>query len=152
MTLSEKIAQDLTTAMKARDEARVSTLRMLKSAVHAAGIQKGKSSLEDGEVLEVIQRMLKQYQESVEAYTKGNRLDLAEKEKKEIEILRAYLPPAISEEELKSIIRATLQELKVSGASAVGQVMKAVIPKVKGRADGKLINQLVTQMLQAVHE
>ena len=148
MTLSERIGEELKSAMKAQDAARVSTLRMLKSEVNAAAIKLGKNFLEDGEIFEVIQRMLKAHQESVEAFTKGARADLVEKEKKEIELLKVYLPPAMGEEELKGIIKGAIGELKVSGPLAMGQVMKAVMPKIKGRADGKLVNQLVTQLLQ----
>ena len=148
MTLSEQIGEELKSAMKARDAVRVSTLRMLKSAVTAAAIQKEKPSLEDAEVLEVIQKMLKTHQESVEAFTKGGRPELAQKETHEAGILKAYLPPAMEESELKKIIEETVQELGVRGPSALGQVMKAVLPKVKGRADGKWVSQLVSQLLK----
>ena len=147
MTLSEQIDADLKTAMKAGDSQKVSTLRMLKAASSNQAIQKGKSSLEDGEIHEVIQKTIKQHQESIEAFTKGNRPELAAKEEQEAKILKAYLPPAMGEAELKGIIQATIQELGASGPAALGQVMKAVLPKVKGRADGKQVSQLVGQLL-----
>ncbi len=147
MTLSEQIDADLKTAMKAGDSQKVSTLRMLKAASSNQAIQKGKSSLEDGEIHEVIQETIKQHQESIEAFTKGNRPELAAKEEQEAKILKAYLPPAMGEAELKGIIQATIQELGASGPAALGQVMKAVLPKVKGRADGKQVSQLVGQLL-----
>ena len=148
MTLSERIDDELKTAMKARDQAKVSTLRMLKSSAANAALQKGKNSLEDAEVIEVIQKTIKQHQESVEAFTKGGRADLAEKEKHEAEILKAYCPPAMEEAELTAIIQAAILELGVSGPAALGQVMKAVLPKVKGRADGKQVNRLAAKLLQ----
>ena len=148
MTLTEKIEGDIKTAMKAREELTVSALRMLKAACAESSLQKGKSSLEDGEVLEVIQKLLKQRNESVEAFTKGGRMDLAQKEAKEAQILKAYLPPAMDEKELRSLIEAAIRELGASGPSAMGQVMKAVSPKVKGRADGKQVSTLVAQILQ----
>ena len=147
MTLLERIDDELKSAMKARDQAKVSTLRMLKSAATNAAVQRGKNSLEDAEVLEVIQKTIKQHHESVEAFTKGGRADLAEKEKHEAAILQVYLPPAMDEAELKGIIQAAIQELGLSGPNALGQVMKAVLPKVKGRADGKMVNQLAAQLL-----
>ncbi len=148
MTLAEKINEELKASMKARDELRTSVLRMLKAASSNAAIQKGKDLLEDGEMLEVVQKLMKQRQESVDAYTKAGRNDLAEKEKKEAQILQAYLPPAMPEEELKAIIQAAIEELGASGPAAVGQIMKVVLPKVKGRADGKQVNQLVAQLLK----
>lgn len=149
MTLAEKINEDLKTALKAGDQTKVSTLRMLKYAVSNAAIQKGKNGLEDGEILEVIQKSLKQHQESVDAFTKGGRADLAEKETHEAKILKGYLPPQMSEEELKGLIQAAIRELGVSGPSGMGPVMKKVQPQVKGRADGKTVSQLVSQLLQA---
>ncbi len=148
MTLAEKINNELKASMKARDELRTSVLRMLKAASSNAAIQKGKDLLEDGEMLEVVQKLMKQRQESVDAYTKAGRNDLADKEKKEAQILQAYLPPAMPEEELRAIIQEAIKELGASGPSAVGQIMKVVLPKVKGRADGKQVNQLVAQLLK----
>ncbi|MBI3615819.1 MAG: GatB/YqeY domain-containing protein [Candidatus Omnitrophica bacterium] len=147
MTLAQKINDDLKTAMKAGDSAKVSTLRMLKAAVSNLAIQKGKTDLEDGEIQEVIQKSLKQHQESVEAFTKGNRPELAQKEAHEAKLLKEYLPPSMDAGELKALIQATIKELGVSGPSALGQVMKAVLPKVKGRADGREVSQLVSQLL-----
>ncbi|MBI3317851.1 MAG: GatB/YqeY domain-containing protein [Candidatus Omnitrophica bacterium] len=149
MTLFEKIQEDLKTAMKARDELKVSTLRGLKAAAMNQAIALKKQLLEEPEVMDVIQKLLKQRQESIEAFTKGNRPDLASKESKEAEILRTYLPAQMDEAELKAIIQAALKELGASGTPALGQVMKAVLPKVKGRAEGKRVNELVVQLLKA---
>ena len=145
--LFQRINDDLKTAMKAGDSVKVSTLRMLKAAASNLAIQKGKPELEDGEIQEVIQRSLKQHQESVDAFTKGNRPELAEKEAHEAKILKEYLPPSMEEGELKALIQATIKELGASGPAALGQVMKAVLPKVRGRADGKQVSQLVGQFL-----
>ncbi|MCM8794661.1 MAG: GatB/YqeY domain-containing protein [Candidatus Omnitrophica bacterium] len=148
MSLQDRINEDLKLSIKARDEIKTSTLRMLKAASSNAAIQKGKDVLEDGEMMEVIQKLIKQRQESVEAFTKAGRTDMAQKESKEADILKGYLPAAMSEAELKAIIEAAIKEVGASGPAAVGQVMKAVLPKVKGRADGKQVNQLVSQLLQ----
>ena len=147
MPLTQKIDEDLKTAMKARETLRVSTLRLLKAAASNAAISKGKALLEDGEVLDCIAKMLKQREESVAAYTKGNRPELAEKEKQEAAILKGYLSPALGDEELKAIIRAAIQESGAAGPQGMGLVMKVVMPKVAGRADGSKISQWVKEAL-----
>ena len=148
MPLLSKIDEDLKTAMKAREELKVSALRMLKAASSNAAIAKGKPDLEDAELMEVIAKLIKQREESVEAYTKGNRPELAEKEKKEAAILKAYLPAAMPDEELKTIIQAAIQETGASGPQGMGAVMKAVLPKVAGRADGKKVSGLAAELLK----
>lgn len=148
MPLLAKVDEDLKTAMKGREELKVSCLRLLKAAASNAAIAKGKINLEDAEVMEVIAKLIKQREESAEAYTKGNRPELAEKERKEAEILKAYLPAQMPEEELKAIIQAAVKETGASGPQGMGAVMKAVLPKVAGRADGKVVNELVKQSLQ----
>ena len=147
MPLLAKIDEDLKTAMKARDESKVSSLRMLKAASSNAAIAKGKATLEDAEVIDVIGKLIKQRDESVEAYTKGNRPELAEKEKKEAAILKAYLPAQMPDEELKGIIQAAVKEAGASGPQGMGAVMKAVLPKVAGRADGGKVSQFVREAL-----
>ena len=147
MPLLAKVEEDLKGAMKGRDELKVSCLRLLKAATSNAAIQKGKASLEDAEVMDVIAKLIKQRDESVEAYTKGNRPELAEKEKKEAAILKAYLPAAMPDEELKAIIQAAVKETGASGPQGMGAVMKAVLPKVAGRADGGKVSQFVRETL-----
>ena len=147
MAFVDDISKQLMEAMKARDEAKVSTLRMIKAALGAQAIQKGKDKLDDAESIDVLGKMLKQREESVAAFEKGNRPDLADKERKEAEILKTYLPAQMSEAELKAIVEATVKELGLSGPQALGAVMKVVMPKVAGRADGKMLNQLVRQTL-----
>ena len=148
MTLAQRFDEDLKTAMKAREELKVSTLRLLKAASSNAAIQKGKPALEDAEMVDVIAKLVKQREESVAAYTKGNRPELAKKEEEEAKILKSYLPAQLSEAELKEIVQAAVQETGASGPQAMGAVMKLVMPKVAGRADGKLVNELVRQSLQ----
>ena len=147
MNLLQQVDEDIKTAMKARDELKVSALRMLKAAASNAAIAKSKADLEDAEVLDVIAKLIKQRDESVEAYTKGNRPELAEKEKKEAAILKAYLPAAMPDEELKAIIQAAVKETGASGPQGMGAVMKAVLPKVAGRADGGKVSQFVREAL-----
>ena len=147
MILHQRLDEDLKAAMKGGDSAKVSTLRMLKAAMGNQAIQKGKATLDEPEIVEVIRSQIKQHQESVEAFTKGNRPDLAKKEARELEILKGYLPAEMTEKELKDLIQGTLQELGVKGPAAMGQVMKALMPKVAGRADGKRVSQLVKELL-----
>lgn len=143
MSLAQKIDEDFKAALKARDELKVSCLRMFKAAASNAAIQKGKLVLEDSEILDVIAKLIKQREESVEAFTKGNRPELAEKEKKEAAILKAYLPAALPDEELKAIIQVAVKETGASGPQGMGAVMKAVLPKVSGRAEGSKVSQFV---------
>ncbi len=147
MNLTQKIDEEIKTAMKAREELKLSTLRMLKAAVSNAAIQKGKPSLEDAEVLDIIAKLLKQRDESIAAYTKGGRPELAEKEQKEAALLKAYLPSGLSDEELKAIVQQAVRETGASGPQSMGAVMKAVMPKVSGRADGSKISQFVKEAL-----
>ncbi len=149
MTLTEQIDQDLKGALKAKEALKLSVLRMLKAAVSNQLIQKGAERLEDSEVLEVVAKLIKQRAESIEAFTQGNRPELAEKEKQEAEILKAYLPPPLPEAELKALIQKVIEELGASGPKAMGQVMKAVVPQVAGRADGKTVSTLVKTLLSA---
>lgn len=148
MTLAQRVDEDLKIAMKAREELKVSTLRLLKAAAGNAAISKGKQALEDAEVVEVIGKLVRQRDESIAAYTKGNRPELAQKEETEAKILKAYLPAQLSEAELKEIVQAAVREAGASGPQAMGAVMRIVMPKVAGRADGKLVSELVRQSLQ----
>ena len=147
MTLAQRFDEDLKVAMKTREELKVSTLRLLKAAASNAAIAKGKPVLEDAEMVEVIAKLVKQREESIAAYTKGNRPELAQKEEAESKILMSYLPAQLSEVELKEIVQAAVREAGAAGPQAMGAVMKLVMPKVAGRADGKLVNQLVKEML-----
>lgn len=147
MTLAERLDEELKGAMKAREELKVSTLRLLKAAASNAAIAKGKPALEDAEMVDVIAKLVKQREESVAAYTKGNRPELAQKEEAESKILKSYLPAQLSEAELKQIVQQAVSEAGASGPQAMGAVMKRVMPKVAGRADGKRINELVKEML-----
>ncbi len=148
MMLCDQVDQELRSALKARETLKVSTLRMLKAAASNAAIQKGKDRLEDPELLEVVVKLIKQREESVEAFRKGGRTDLADKESQEAEILRSYLPPALGAEELKAIVQAAVQEAGAQGPQAMGVVMKIVMPKVAGRADGKTVSQAVKEALR----
>ena len=148
MKLTEKIRADLTEAMKARDAARLSTLRMLAAAVKNEQIDKG-HELTDEEVLAVIQRGVKQRQDSIEQYTKGNRPELAEKERAELQQLQGYLPAQMSDEEAEAAVQAVITELGVSSKKDAGRVMKEMMARHRGKVDGKKVQEIVGRMLTA---
>ena len=147
MAISEQINSDLTSAMKARDAARLSALRMLKAALMNKGVEKGRD-LDDAEVLQVVASLVKQRRDSVEQFSKGGRADLADKETAEIAILEHYLPPAISADEIEAAVAAAIAETGATTAKDMGKVMKAVMPKLAGKnADGKAVNDAVRRKL-----
>jgi len=149
MTLNEKIAADITSAMKAKDAPRLSALRMLKAAVMNKEVEKGRS-LEDSEVLQVVASLVKQRRDSIEQFSNAGRTDLVEKETGEIAILEAYLPPAVPPEEIDAAVAAAIAESGATSAKDMGKVMKAVMPKLAGRnVDGRAVNEAVRRKLGA---
>jgi uncharacterized protein YqeY len=147
MSLKEVLQQDLKTAMKEKDSIRKSVITMTRAAV--LQIEKDKKiELDDEGVIEVIAKGVKQRKDSIPEFEKGNRLDLVENIQKEIDVLMAYLPQQLSEDEVSSIIADTIVEVGAQSAKDMGKVMSALMPKVKGRADGKLVNIIVKQQLQ----
>ena len=149
MSLTAKIDQEIKDAMRARETPRLSALRMLKSSLKYAAIEKGgaDNQVTDAEVLVVVRKRIKQCQDAVEGFEKGNRPEQAAKEKAEITLLQTYLPAAIPADELSAIVRQVIEETGVSGRAETGAVMKAVMPRVAGRADGKTVNTEVMKQL-----
>jgi hypothetical protein len=133
-------------AMKSNDKLRLSTIRMIRSSMKNKEIELRKK-LEDEDIVKVIQVMVRKGEESVEQFQAGKRVDLVEKETKEIEILKSFLPQPLSQEEILKIIDQSIQETQASSLKDIGKVMKSVMPKIGGKADGKLINQLVKERL-----
>jgi len=133
-------------AMKSNDKLRLSAIRMMRSAVKNKEIEV-RRTLSDEDVIRVIQGMVRKGEESLEQFEKGGRADLVEKEKKEIEILKSFLPQALGQEEILKIIDECIQETQASSLKDLGKVMKSIMPKLGGKADGKLINQLVKEKL-----
>jgi hypothetical protein len=146
MSLEERLVEEMKQALKSNDKLRLSTIRMIRSALKNKEIELRKK-LEDEEVVKVIQVMVRKGEESVEQFQIGGRMDLVEKEKKEIEILKSFLPQPFSQEEILKIIDQSIQETQASSLKDIGKVMKSVMPKIGGKADGKLINQLVKERL-----
>jgi len=146
MSLEERLMDEMKQAMKSNDKARLSTIRMIRTAVKNKEIDL-RNKLDDDEILRVIQGMVRKSEESIEQFKAGGRMDLVEKETKEIEILRSYLPQALSKEDVIRIIDESIRETEASSLKDLGKVMKSVMPKLTGKADGKLINHLVKERL-----
>ena len=146
MSLEERLTDEMKQAMKSSDKLRLSTIRMIRSAVKNKEIELRKK-LDDEEIQRVIQGMVRKGEESVEQFQSGGRMDLVEKEKKEIEILKSFLPQPIGQEEILRIIDQSIEETQASSLKDLGKVMKSVIPKLGGKVDGRLINQLVKERL-----
>ncbi len=147
MTLAQRIDSDLKDAMRAKDATRLGVLRMLKSALKYAAIEKSESELDDAESTQVIRKQVKQRQDSIESFEKGGRAELAEKEKSELAILNQYLPAAMSAEDVSRLVRETIAEVGATSKAQMGAVMKALGPKVGGRADGRTLSQEVQRQL-----
>jgi uncharacterized protein YqeY len=149
MTVQERIDSDLKDAMRAKDAARLGVLRMLKSALKYSAIDKAgaEGQLDDAEAAQVIRKQVKQRQDSIEQFEKGGRPELAAKEKEELEMLNAYLPKGLNEEEIAAMVRDTIAEVGATSKAQMGAVMKALQAKVAGRAHGKTLSQEVSRQL-----
>jgi uncharacterized protein YqeY len=147
--LKQQIRDQLKEAMIARDELRLSVIRMLLSAITYYEINKGGAGYEatDEDVLTVIGTQVKQRKDSIEQFEKGGRPELAEKEKKELTLLQVYLPQQMSEEEVRSIVKEAIAQTGASSPADMGKVMGALMPKVKGKADGSLVSKIVKESL-----
>jgi uncharacterized protein len=141
--LIEQIVADMKDAMRAKDVIRLSTLRMLKSAVEYYKIEKKQEKLQEADVILVIKKQIKQRQDSIEGFEKGGRADLVEKEKAELAILKSYLPDELSASQVEEIVKAAIAELGATTKADMGKVMKAVQIKTAGRADNRLVSQTV---------
>lgn len=146
MSLSDRLLADMKEAMKQKDKIRLSTIRMVRAAEQNAAIDK-RRELTDEEILDVINHQEKIRKDALPDYEKANRLESVQQLQEEIRILQGYLPEQLNEGELRNIIRDTIQEIEAKGSQDMGKVMKNLMPRVKGRADGKHINQLVKEML-----
>jgi hypothetical protein len=147
MSLTERVQKDMVDAMRHKEELRLSTLRMMKAALMNKRIEK-RADLEEKEELQVFSTMIKQRHDSIEAFTKGGRLELAKKEADEIVIIEGYMPKAIGEEEIVATVRAVIAEMGSPTMRDMGAVMKNVMAKFGGaRVDGKIVSDAVKQQL-----
>ncbi len=142
----EKIKEDLKNALKTKDELRIATLRFLLSSIHNKEIEK-KQELTDEEIIPLIQKQIKERKESIEAFRKGKREDLASKEEKELEILSSYLPQQASEEEVFKAVKESIEKVGAKGVKDFGVVMKEVMARLRGRVDGSKLAEKVREEL-----
>jgi len=147
MSLSEKLAAEIKAAMLARNADRLSTLRLLKSAIGYAQIEKKVENLSDSEFVGMVQKEVKKRRDSIEQYEKAGRAELAAKEKQEVVVLEEFLPQPLTAEELEQLVRATIQETGATSKKEMGVVIKAVQAKAAGRAEGKTISAIVGKLL-----
>lgn len=145
-TLTEQIRADLTAAMKAQEKERLSTLRLLQSALKNEQINSG-HELSDEEAMAVILKAVKQRQDSIEQYTNAGRTELAEKERSEMTLLRTYLPPELSDEELENGVREIIASTGAQSKKDMGKVMKEATARYRGRVDGRKVQELVARLL-----
>ena len=150
MSLKEKLTADMKEAMKAREEGRqrLGVIRMVRGVIRQQEID-GQKELDDDAVLAVISKEVKQRRDSIEEFKKGGREDLVAQNEAEIAVLMAYLPQQMAEGEIRKLVQDAIAATGASSPKEMGKVMKELMPKVKGRADGKLVNQIVRELLNA---
>jgi len=147
MSLAEQIKGDLEQAIRQKDNIRRSTLRMLLSSIHNAEIDQQHKTLDETGVASIVAKEVKKHRESIEAFEKGNRPDLVEKEKTELDILTQYLPQQLSREEIIAAAQKIISAVGASSASDRGKVMSQLMPLMKGKADGKEVSDIVAELL-----
>ncbi len=147
MALEQQIQKDIMEAMKAHDESRLNATRGIKSEILLAKTSGGDHGLTDGDILKIIQKLVKQRKESAELYTQGGRPELAEKEIAEMKVMEAYLPKALSEDEVRNILKEMVAEVGATGPKDMGKVMGAATKKLAGQADGRMISTIVKELL-----
>ncbi|ALC89892.1 hypothetical protein AM500_08965 [Bacillus sp. FJAT-18017] len=146
MSLLEHLNTDMKLAMKSKDKDKLTVIRMIKASLQNEAIKLGKD-LSEEEELTVLSREMKQRKDSLHEFDKAGRADLVEKLRQEIEVVELYMPQQLSEEEVAGIVRETIAEVGATSKADMGKVMAAIMPKVKGKADGSLVNKLVQQHL-----
>jgi uncharacterized protein YqeY len=145
-TLQDKLSNDLKEAMRNKDLLRLSTLRLIKAGIQNEEIARGKP-LDDADVIDLVSRQAKQRQDSIEQFKKGNRLDLVEKEEAELEVVREYLPQQLTIGEIENLVAEVIQKTGARSAVDKGKVMGALMPQVRGRIDGSIVNSVLSRLL-----
>lgn len=146
MSLPDRLLAEMNKAAKVRDRIKLSTIRLIRSAIKNKEIEK-RRPLEDEEILKVISSMIRQREESIQQFRRGGREDLVKKEEAELKILRSFLPEQLSEEQIKKLIDEVLEETKATTFKDMGKVMQTLMPKIAGRADGAKVNKMVREKL-----
>ena len=147
MSLLKRFDDDLKQALKTSERSKVSVIRMVKAAVKNAQIEKGRE-LTDEEIISVLFTMAKQRRESIEQFTRGSRADLVRNEEQELGILQSYMPQQLGNDEIERMIHDAIRESSAAGAQDMGKVMRILMPRIKGLADGKYVNQRVKELLE----
>ena len=148
MDMIVKVENEMKEAAKARNKVRLSALRMMKAALHNREID-SKGGLTDQDALQVLSSLAKQRKDSIEQFKNGGRLELAEREEQELNIIQKFMPDQISEEEIGAIIEKAIEEVGAASVRDMGKVMKALMPEITGRADGKVVSELVKERLSS---
>lgn len=146
MCLQGELLKQMNQAVKDGDKLKLSTIRLVRAAVKNKEIEL-RRELRDEDVVQVISTLIRQRLESIEQFKKGGRNDLVDKEEKELSILRSFMPPQLSREEIKGLVQQVVKELQATGAKDMGRVMKEVIPRVAGRADNRVVSEVVREVL-----
>jgi len=146
MSIKDRLSAEMKDAMRARDSVKVSTIRMVLSSVKYKEIEKG-GPLDDDGMVSVLATAAKQRKEAIEQYRKGGRDDLAEKESSELAVIESFMPQQMSPEEVEEVVKKAITDTGASAPKDMGRVMKELMPQLKGKADGKLINELVKKHL-----
>jgi uncharacterized protein YqeY len=146
MSLRDRLIEEMKGAMKSRDDLRLSTIRLIRSAIKNREIEL-RREFEDSEIIEVIASMIKQRRESIRLFQEGGRIDLVEKEEKELAMLLGFLPPQLERAEIEDLVLKAIAECGAQGSKDLGKVMKALASQVSGRADGKVVAELVREKL-----
>ncbi|HAJ32508.1 MAG TPA: glutamyl-tRNA amidotransferase [Candidatus Atribacteria bacterium] len=146
LSLEEVIFNDMKKALKGNEKLKLSTLRLIRAAIKNAEISK-KDKLTEDEVIGIVANNLKKLEESLDIFNKGQRPELADKAKKEIEIVKKYLPEQLSEEEVEKIVKETIIKFGFKGLQDIGPAMREIIPQLRGKADGKVVNKMVRDLL-----
>ncbi|QZY56547.1 GatB/YqeY domain-containing protein [Crassaminicella profunda] len=147
MSLKERLMADLKAAMKEKNKVKKSVVTMVRSAIKQYEVD-NRAELDDEGILEIISKQVKQKKDAIEEFAKGDRDDLVNEAKAEIDVLMDYLPEQLTEDEVSQIVTQTIEEIGANSIKDMGKVMSAVMPKVKGRTDGKTVNKIVKQFLQ----
>jgi uncharacterized protein YqeY len=147
MGTKDKLESDLRQALRSRDEARKTTLRLALAAIKNAEIDKGRA-LDDNELIAVISQQAKQRRESIDQFARGGRHDLVAQEEEELQILLEYLPPQLSEEEIRARAREVIEQMEATSPAQMGKVMGALMPHMKGKADGQVVSRIVNEILR----
>jgi len=147
MSLKEKLDQEMKNALKERDRTRLSTIRLIRDAIKNREIDQGREELDDNGVIKVISTMVRKGEDAVEQFKRGGRQDLVDEESRQLEVLRGFLPQQLSKDEIRSLINEAVGEAKAVDMRDLGKVMRILMPKVSGRADGKTVNEMVRERL-----